>query len=132
LIKVIGIQAECHVLIGEIFYKVMLRMCDFDKEFINIDFDGLLGDKCDTSQFLDYTEYKLRYMLNAYKAKEGFNQLYCKLDTCTSHENDILYKYLNKHELTKRRKSILIQQRRDLWNFMTFIDNIKKVYDRLI
>ncbi len=101
-------------------------MCDFDRDFINIQFDKKLqgvSDEC----FLDYTEYKLRYTLDTYKNREAYMKIQAKLDTPTDSEKDITFRYINNAPLIRQRKTIILRQRTLLENFLDYISKIEAI-----
>jgi hypothetical protein len=106
-------------------------MSNFKRDFIDIDFDRLLDDVCDVSSlsnrcYLDYTEYKLNYMLETQKNYDFYKKAEANVTNykTTLKTGDVLYSFTNYTRDNKVYKDILLRQRRLFENFTEFIKSV--------
>ena len=105
----------------------------FNEEFININFDKILEDSCggDSSRlpsnlFIEYTNYKLRYLLSSSKRWEEYKYIEkdLKPERRIHINGDVAHRYNNTGPNHKKLKKLIQEQRRDLDNFVIYIQKL--------
>lgn len=111
----------------------MNHLTFFKREYIDADFDKILTDSCNVAElsnesFIDYTEYKLNYMMSANARYDRLKALVqATLDYKQVSGDDIIYTYTNYPLFNRQCSEILIAQREQFNNFTDFIKGIKLV-----
>ena len=105
---------------------------EFEKRFIDINFDIMLSDTCDgvsSECYIDYTNYKLRYLINSSKRYEEYRTLHKTMYPKKQVDDvgDVLFRFTNTSKISKKCKDLVIQQRLELSNFKDYISKINVI-----
>lgn len=120
-----------------------MNTIDFENEFLNIDFDGILirNDNPLVNSFDHYIQYKNKYVEEAKSAQSAFIQLTNELDSIQNqsyikNESSTKIRFQNVDQdvvngLKHRRKEIVSHQRYLLEQFLHYIDTLNKDFPRI-